>query len=105
MSADGHTVCPACHPDLLDYTGPEKYPLVPRGVIDHAAEERGYDRSVRENYEFYLKATEGKLYLHVDYEAACWTCDWTFTLKRDEPVEGLARGEDPCPDDWDTDDD
>lgn len=85
MSADGHTVCPGCHPDLKDYTGPVTYPHV-RGVIDHAAEELGYDRSVRENYEFYLKAEGGEIYLIADYNATCWDCDWQWSNITKTPI-------------------
>lgn len=86
MSADSHTVCPKCHPDVVDYTGPTLYPLVPPGVISHAAEERDYDRSVRENIDYYLQARDHKLVLVFEYRADCWTCGWHFDTVLDEPV-------------------
>jgi hypothetical protein len=78
MSADSHTVCPRCHPDMLDYTGPSQYPLVPKGVVDHLAEEIGYERSVRENIDYYLQAKDRKLVLVFEYRADCWDCGWHF---------------------------
>lgn len=88
MSADGRTVCPKCHPDLCDYTGPKDYPHS-KGLIDHAAEELGYDRSVRENYEYYFKAEEGQIFLIADYSATCWDCDWHFEVLIKTPVPSL----------------
>lgn len=73
MSADGHTVCPKCHPDLVTYDGHG-------GVIDHAAEELGYGRDVRENYEFFLRTTDGQVGLAVVYRADCWECGWHWEL-------------------------
>lgn len=80
MSADGHTVCPKCHPDLLTYTDHN-------GVIDCSAEDLGYERDVRENYEFSFKADDGQIVLVVDYRADCWECGWHYELQTsDFPV-------------------
>lgn len=86
MSADSHTVCPKCHPDVLDYTGPEQYPLVPEGVIDHCAEEHGYDRSVRENMDYYLLAKDKQLMVVFNYRADCWTCGWHYDTVLQGPI-------------------
>lgn len=91
MSANGHTVCPRCHPELVEYAGPTKYPLVhERGIIDHAAEELGYERDVRENFETYLQAKDGAFALVFDYRADCWTCGWHFETRSETPLTGLA---------------
>lgn len=78
MSADSHTVCPKCHPEVLDYTGPTGMPFATPGVIDHLAEERGFDRSVRENIDYYIQAKDGGLDLVFTYSAVCWDCSWHF---------------------------
>ena len=90
MSADSHTVCPNCHPDLRTFQRPSGSWGNP-GVIDHAAEDLGYDRSVRENYEYYFLAEGGKLYVVANYDAACWDCDWHFEFAHKEPVTGLPQ--------------
>lgn len=74
MSADSHTVCPKCHPWLLDYRNNN-------GVIDHAAEEFGIARDVRENIEYYIEANEHGLFLIFLYRADCWECSWHFEHK------------------------
>jgi len=79
MSADGHTVCPNCHPDLLGYTDNN-------GVIDCAAEDLDYNRDVRENYEFCLLVKDGELFLDITYSAECWECDWGFHHSADIPI-------------------
>jgi len=89
VSADSRTVCPKCHPDVLDYTGPNQYSLVPSGVIDHLAEKCGYDRSVRENIDYYLLAKDQKLVLVFDYRADCWDCGWHYDTVLQEPISGL----------------
>jgi len=89
MSADSRTVCPVCHPDVLDYTGPNQFPLVHPGVIDHCAEERGYDRSVRENIDYYLQNKDQKLVLVFDYRADCWDCGWHYDTVLQELIPGL----------------
>lgn len=89
MSADSHTVCPKCHPDLANYQREAKAWGNP-GIIDHAAEDLGYDRSIRENYEFYIKATPGQpLTLVSEYSANCWDCGFTFTITHEDPIPGL----------------
>jgi hypothetical protein len=74
---------------MVDYTGPAQYPLAPEGVVDHLAEERGYDRSVRENIDYYLLAKDHKLVLVFDYHADCWTCGWHFETLHEDPIPGL----------------
>lgn len=90
MSADSHTVCPRCHPDLVTFQRPHGSWGDP-GVIDHAAEDLGYDRSVRENIEYYLLAKDHKLVLVFDYRADCWTCNWHFDTVHESPVTIRAR--------------
>lgn len=87
MSADSHTVCPKCHPDLIGYVGKPNWDGTPNHTIDNAAEELGYDRSVRENIEYYLHAEDGKVKLVFDYRADCWTCGWHFQTLHEEPVK------------------
>lgn len=93
MSADSHTVCPRCNPEVLKYTGKPNaaYPLVTKdGLLDWAAEEQGYDRDVRENIDYGLCNSDGKLVLYFEYRADCWTCGWHFEAKLEEPVPGLT---------------
>lgn len=84
MSADSHTVCPKCHPDLVGWCS-SAYPGNP--ATDHAAEELGYDRSVRENVEYYLK---GGTHLVFSYDASCWDCGWHWGFEHEEPIPGLT---------------
>lgn len=84
MSADGHTVCPNCHPDLADYTEHD-------GALDHAAEDLGYARDVRERWEFTYRSVDGALVLAVEYSANCWTCGWSYELDTAPfPLTGLT---------------
>lgn len=94
MSADSQTVCPRCALekgiDLSMYGGPEKSSLlVPKGVIDHAAEEHGLDRSVRENVDYYIRAVNGRLELHFEYRADCWDCGWHHEAELVDPIPGV----------------
>lgn len=81
MSADAHTVCPKCHPDLAEWRSTE-FPGNPS--IDHASEELGYDRDVRENYEYYM--TNQPLAIVAKYSADCWTCGWHFEFEHEEVI-------------------
>ena len=96
MSADSHTVCPKCHPDLLGYTGPREYPQCKypqcKGSIDFAAEELGYDRSVRENIQYALLARDGKLVLNFTYDANCWDCDFGFGIENNVEISTELSG-------------
>jgi predicted metalloprotease len=71
---------------VLSYKGPQQHPLVAPGIIDHAAEELGYQRDVRENYENYLQARDGKLYLVFEYRADCWSCGWHWETELEDEV-------------------
>lgn len=83
MSADGHTVCPNCHPDLADYTDND-------GVLDRVAEDLGYTCDVRERWEFTYRSVDGALVLAVEYSANCWTCGWSYELDTAPfPLTGL----------------
>lgn len=67
MSADSHTACPKCYPDLIGA----------QGITDTIASDRGYETQVRENYTFYIR--DG-LTLVSEYHADCWTCGWHFEV-------------------------
>jgi len=76
MSADSRTVCPKCDPDIINYIG----------VLDNIAEEREFDRSVRENIDYYLQGRGRKLVLVFEYRADCWICGWHFDIRHEDPI-------------------
>lgn len=85
MSADGYTVCPKCHPDLIGWQSSEH----PGSLsTDFAAEELGYDRSVRENWSFYIR---GGNTLVSEYDAVCWMCRFHFSIDHEDPIPGLEK--------------
>lgn len=88
MSADSRTVCPECHPDLLVYRRREKCWGDPT-IIDHAAEDLGYDRSVRENYEFFFKATPEGIVLVSEYSGNCRDCGFHFEVNHSDLVKPM----------------
>lgn len=77
MSADSHSVCPKCHPDLIGRPG----------VTDNFADDLGYYRGVRENYEYYILDGDK---LVSEYSANCWDCDFTFEVKHVDQIPGLT---------------
>lgn len=76
MSADSHSVCPNCYPDLDD------------GVIDCTAEDLGLPHEVRENIEYYMEKIDGELFVVFRYDALCWECRWH---KEIESVTSLSK--------------
>jgi len=90
MSADSRTVCPKCYPDLIGWTYTNNWGKA-SGAIDAAAEKLGYDRDVRENIDYYLKAKDNQLVLVFEYRADCWTCGWHFDTTLEEPIPGLEQ--------------
>lgn len=82
MSADGSTVCPKCHPDLIGWKNKRG-----EGVTDFAAEELGYDRSLREYYEFYMRDGDK---IVADYGAECRECGFRIGFKHTYEIPGLG---------------
>lgn len=83
MSADSYTVCPKCHPDLIGWRSSRYRNST---ASDHAAEELGYNRSIRENYEFYIENGDT---LVASYNADCWDCGFQFDFQRRDLIPGL----------------
>lgn len=77
MSADSHTPCPKCHPDLVGKPG----------VTPALGEELGYGNDVRENVEYYM--LDGT-HIVFKYSANCWECGWGFEYEHKEQIPGLA---------------
>lgn len=84
MSADSHTVCPKCHPEVLERVG----------VMPTIGEELGLPEDVREYYEYYMQnlIPEGPR-LVCEYSADCWTCGWHFEITHTDSLIGLEKEE------------
>lgn len=87
MSADGHSVCPQCHPEDRTKVGVWQS-IDTSGTSD-----------VRENYETYWQnrqvdpgtdPAELGLFLVYEYRADCWTCGWHFEATFETPLTGLS---------------
>lgn len=92
MSADSHTVCPKCHPEILECVG----------ILDNIAHEKRFEDvldmgSVRENVEYYTVNQQIGVgpdaplspQLVFKYRADCWTCGWHFDVVTYSPLTGL----------------
>lgn len=81
MSADSHTACPRCHPEMLERVG----------VLPNIGSEMDLPGDVRENYEYYMQnlIPEGPQIVF-EYRADCWTCGWHFETSSETPLTGLS---------------
>ena len=80
MSADSRTVCPKCHPEVLERIG----------VLPNIGNELGLPAEVRENIDYYIQnlSHDGPRLVFV-YSADCWKCDWNFHTTIVAPIQDL----------------
>lgn len=79
MSADSHTYCPKCQPELLGMVG----------VVDNF--DLDADTDVRENFDVYTQnSQDGGLRLVFTYRAQCWTCGFHWSHTHSTPVPEVS---------------
>ena len=80
MSADSRTVCPKCHPEVLERVG----------VLSNIGNELGLSAGVRENIDYYIQnfIHDGPRLVFV-YSADCWECNWNFHTTIVAPIREL----------------